>query len=567
MTIKMVQTTVKWWQKAVIYQIYPKSFKDTNADGIGDLRGIIEKLDYLQKLGVDAVWLCPINSSPMCDNGYDISDYYTIEPSFGTNEDMYELIEEAKKRNIKIIMDLVVNHCSDQHAWFQKALKDPEGKYGQYFYFRKGIDGKLPNNWRSIFGGSVWEKVEGTDYYYLHIFTKQQPDLNWENPSLREEVYKIINFWLEKGIGGFRLDAITYLKKEPGLPSFEADAKDGMVSAMYGSLNRPGIHAFLQEMKDKTYGRYDAFTVGEVAGAEGEEALPFISLENGFFSSIFDISHVQLDTVGPNYFWCSHRTWDANELREALYEAQMAIQPQGWYANSIETHDAPRSIDYYLPQEGRNYYGASMLAMLYFYLRGTPFIYQGQEIGMRNFPFASIEEYDDCSSKNQYAFSLEQGYSEEEALHFVHLRSRDNTRYPISWDASEKAGFTDGKPWLPIHPNHTSLNVAVQENDPYSLLSFYKKLIAIKKEARYETVWAEGEFVPVLKEYPMLVAYERRTKEQRFTILCNYQNEPCTILMKDKEPDLLLNNYNTLQKDGNKWQLQPYQALLFDGEV
>lgn len=567
MAIKMEQTTVKWWQKAVIYQIYPKSFKDTNADGIGDLRGIIEKLDYLQKLGVDAVWLCPINSSPMCDNGYDISDYYTIEPSFGTNEDMYELIEEAKKRNIKIIMDLVVNHCSDQHAWFQKALKDPEGKYGQYFYFRKGIDGKLPNNWRSIFGGSVWEKVEGTDYYYLHIFTKQQPDLNWENPSLREEVYKIINFWLEKGIGGFRLDAITYLKKEPGLPSFEADAKDGMVSAMYGSLNRPGIHAFLQEMKDKTYGRYDAFTVGEVAGAEGEEALPFISLENGFFSSIFDISHVQLDTVGPNYFWCSHRTWDANELREALYEAQMAIQPQGWYANSIETHDAPRSIDYYLPQEGRNYYGASMLAMLYFYLRGTPFIYQGQEIGMRNFPFASIEEYDDCSSKNQYAFSLEQGYSEEEALHFVHLRSRDNTRYPISWDASEKAGFTDGKPWLPIHPNHTSLNVAVQENDPYSLLSFYKKLIAIKKEACYETVWAEGEFVPVLKEYPMLVAYERRTKEQRFTILCNYQNEPCTILMKDKEPDLLLNNYNTLQKDGNKWQLQPYQALLLDGEV
>lgn len=563
----MVQTTVKWWQKAVIYQIYPKSFKDTNADGIGDLRGIIEKLDYLQELGVDAVWLCPINSSPMCDNGYDISDYYTIEPSFGTNEDMYELIEKAKKRNIKIIMDLVVNHCSDQHEWFQKALKDPEGKYGQYFYFRKGIDGKLPNNWRSIFGGSVWEKVEGTDYYYLHIFTKQQPDLNWENPALREEVYKIMNFWLEKGIGGFRLDAITYLKKEPGLPSFEADAKDGMVSAMYGSLNRPGIHAFLQEMKDKTYGRYDAFTVGEVAGAEGEEALPFISLENGFFSSIFDISHIQLDTVGPNYFWCSHRTWDAHELREALYEAQLAIQPQGWYANSIETHDAPRSIDYYLPEEGRNYYGASMLAMLYFYLRGTPFIYQGQEIGMRNFPFASIEEYDDCSSKNQYAFSLEQGYSEEEALHFVHLRSRDNTRYPISWDDSEKAGFTDGKPWLPIHPNHTLLNVAAQESDPQSLLSFYKKLIAIKKEVRYETVWAEGEFVPVLKEYPMLVAYERRTKEKRITILCNYQNESCTISIKDKEPVLLLNNYNTLQKDGNKWQLQPYQALLLDGEV
>lgn len=335
----------KWWKKAVVYQIYPRSFYDANGDGIGDLRGIIEKLDYIRDLGANVIWLCPVYKSPMDDNGYDIADYYHIDEAFGTDEDMDELIAEAKKRGIRIIMDLVVNHCSDEHKWFQKAKADPEGPYGKYFYIKKGIDGKAPNNWRSIFGGSAWEPIEGTDYYYLHIFTKKQPDLNWENKELREEIYKMVNWWLDKGIGGFRLDAITYLKKEAGLPSYPADGEDGLVSVAHGALNQPGIEALLREFRDRTYGRRETLTVGETAGLTPETLLSFISLEDGVFSMVFEFSWCQLELKGPNYFWYDRQEWTPEDLKRELFSSHEMAGDRGWFGVCTETPGSAQTID------------------------------------------------------------------------------------------------------------------------------------------------------------------------------------------------------------------------------
>ncbi len=561
----MKSVEMKWWQGAVAYQIYPKSFMDSNGDGIGDLNGITGKLDYLRELGIDLIWLSPVNQSPMCDNGYDISDYYAINPAFGTNEDMYRLIDQARERGIRVVMDLVVNHCSDRHEWFQRALADPQGEYGSCFYFRKGKEGCAPNNWRSIFGGSAWERVSGTDWYYLHLFTKQQPDLNWENPALREEIYRMMNFWLEKGVSGFRLDAITYIKKEEGLPSYEPDGKDGMVSVKYGALNRPGIEVFLNEMKERTYGNYDAFTVGEVAGAQGEEMLPFISLKDGFFSTIFEISHLQPGLVGPNFFWCQREKWDANDIRRALFTSQLSIQPKGWLANAMESHDTPRSVDTYLPPRGRNFYGASMLAVLYFCLRGTPFIYQGQEIGMRNIHFDSIEEYDDCSSLSQYQYALEEGFSKEQAHAFIEIMSRDNARYPVSWDSGEGAGFTRGTPWMKVNPDHDQINIETQRKDPGSLLSFYKRLIALKKSPAFFHVLALGELQPVLEEYPYIFAYSRDDGEKKLFVICNYHSDGCRVEWKEAG-SVLLNNYDKLDRDEKGLCLEPFQAVILEAE-
>ena len=563
----MGQNNIKWWQRSVAYQVYPKSFQDTNNDGVGDLEGIRRRLDYLEKLGIDLLWISPVNKSPMKDNGYDISDYYQIDPLFGKNEDMYRLIKEADSRGNRVIMDLVVNHCSDQHEWFQKALKDPEGEYAQYFYFRKGDGENPPNNWRSIFGGSAWEKIPDSEYYYLHIFAKEQVDLNWENPKLRNEIYDMMNFWLEKGIAGFRLDAITYIKKEAGLPSFPPDAADGLVSVRYGSLARPGIEAFLEEMKEKTYGRRECFTVGEVAGVEGEKAIPFISLKDGYFSAIFDVSHLNMDLKGPNFFWCDRKEWTADELRDALLDSQEAIQPEGWIATFLECHDMPRCIDYLLPAEGRNFYGASMLAVLYLYLRGTPFIYQGQEIGMRNFPFADIDDYDDCSSHGEYNYALSCGYSKEEALNFVQLRSRDNTRYPMSWNKGKNAGFSEAAPWLPVHPNHTKINVEDQEKDENSLLHFYRKLIALRKSKEYGDIFCFGDLKKIFPEHHSIFAYQRSYQDHTVSVICNNQNGDYRLPYK-MQGNILINNYPDLRVTENgDLLLLPFQAVVLDGKM
>ncbi len=558
----MEKLKIKWWQKSVAYQVYPKSFQDSDHDGIGDLKGIISRLGYLEELGIDLLWIGPVYCSPMKDNGYDISDYYKIDPQFGTNEDMYRLIEEAERHGIRVIMDMVLNHCSSQHEWFQKALTDPEGEYGQYFYFRKGKGGNPPNNWRSIFGGSAWEKVEGSPYYYLHLFTKDQADLNWENPKLRRELYQIINFWLDKGIAGFRFDAITYIKKEAGLPSYPPDADDGMVSVKPGALARPGIEQFLRELKEETYGKRDCFTVGETEGLTGDRRRSFISLKDGLFSSVFDTSHLNLDLYPPNYFWCERKKWTPDELRDLLLNSQISVLPDGWLSTFLECHDMPRCIDYLLPEEGRTYYGASMLAALYLFLRGTPFIYQGQELGMRNFPFPDIETYDDCSSKSEYAYALSKGCSEKEALSYIQQRSRDNGRYPFSWDESEYAGFSDTRPWLPVSPDHKTVNAKRELNDPHSLFHFYQRLIALRKSEAYGEVLCLGTIEKAYTGYENLFAYKRSFRDRTICVLCNNQNKPCTIAL-DPGGEVLVSNYENCGTDVcGTFELQPFQCLV-----
>ena len=555
-----------WWKKSIVYQIYPRSFYDSNGDGIGDLKGITQKLDYLETLGVDVLWLCPVYCSPMDDNGYDISDYYHVDPRFGTDEEMDELIQEAARRGIKIMLDMVVNHCSDEHEWFQKALKDPEGKYGKYFYIRKGIDGQPPNNWRSIFGGSAWEKIPGTSYYYLHLFTKKQVDLNWENEELREEIYSMMNWWLDKGIAGFRMDAITYLKKAEGLPSYKPDGEDGLVSVSYGSLNQKGIDKFLKELRNRTYGR-TIMTVGETAGVPDEEIEDFISLNHGYFSMIFEFSYCQIDLVGPNYFWYETRDWNPDELKACMFHSHRVAGEKGWMGVCMENHDQPRSIDHYLKPDGQNFYGASMLALLYLMLRGTPYIYQGEELGMRNCRYPEITDYDDCSTYNQYHRALNEGYTHEEAMEFVYRTSRDNSRTPFQWDDSENAGFSKGKPWLKVNENYREINAKEQEDNEDSLLNWYRKLISLRKKSEYAEILIEGSIVPVYEDVENLIGYMRIFGDEKLLILCNYQGQERKIALEESWKKMLAGNYGKLCQKGEKeLLLRPYEAVILEIE-
>lgn len=403
----------EWWHDKVAYQIYPKSFKDTNGDGIGDIRGIIEKLDYLKDLGIDIIWISPMYKSPFVDQGYDISDYYSIAPEFGTMEDFDELLEEAKKRNINILMDLVINHCSDKHEWFQKALKDPYGEYAEYFYFEKGKNGNPPSNYRSYFGGSAWEPVEGTDLYYLHLFAKEQPDLNWNNEKVKKELFEMINWWLDKGLAGFRIDAIMNIKKDTSFPDYEPDGEDGLVNAAKMVEEVEGIGEMLEELKGETFEKYNAFTVAEVFNNKEEELEEFIG-ENGHFSTMFDFSAEVLNH--GDHGWYDAKKIEFDSWRNTIFESQRKSIGKGFLANIIENHDEPRGASRYLPDYAQNDEGVKMLATVSILLRGIPFIYQGQEIGMRNCPMDSIDEYDDIHTKDQYEIALKTGLNEEEAL-------------------------------------------------------------------------------------------------------------------------------------------------------
>lgn len=558
-----------WWQETNIYQIYPRSFQDSNGDGIGDLPGILKRLDYLKTLGVETIWLSPINLSPMADNGYDIADYYTVDPIFGTNADLELLLEETGKRGMRVLLDLVVNHCSDRHEWFRRALADPAGPYRDYFFFRKGVDGRPPNNWRSAFGGSAWEQVPGSDDYYLHVFARQQPDLNWDNPSLREEIYAMMNHWLDKGAAGFRLDAITYLKKEDGLPSYPADGPDGLVSVTHGSRMRPGIEGYLREMRDRTFGR-SRLTVGEAGGIPKEEQKKFIGLEDGCFSMTFDFSICTLDFREPTCFWCEPKAWTPEDLKEKLFRAQLDAQPECWMANVLECHDSPRAVSYYLPEEGRNFHGASMLAVLSLCRRGTPVLYQGQEFGMANQPFRSIADYNDISSHGQYRIALERGCSEEEALHFVQLRSRDNARYPVSWDSSEKAGFTTGTPWLPLAPERTEINAEDAVRNPESLYWFYRNLLKLRRSDACGEQICYGIFRPYLPEQRDLIAYfrclERPEEKGALLVLCSYRNGTQAVPLPEGNFRVLLDNYGVAEAAGPVIELQPYEAMILQRE-
>lgn len=552
----------KWWHDKVAYQIYPKSFYDSNGDGIGDIPGIISKLDYLQDLGVDILWLSPCYQSPLADQGYDISDYYSIDPRFGTMEDMDRLIAEAKKRDMVVLMDLVVNHCSDEHEWFRKACEDPDGTYGQYFYLRDKKEGELPTNWRSYFGGSVWDDLPGTNKQYLHVFHKKQPDLNWENPKLREEVYQNMNWWLEKGLGGFRIDAIINIKKALPLHSYEPDREDGLCSIHAMLEEATGIGEFLSEMRDRTFRKHDAFSVGEVFNEKPGELPDFIG-ENGYFSSMFDFNATIFGHSEKGWYDASPITPD--DYKNCCFASQAKVGEIGFLSNIIENHDGPRGVSRYIPEGDCCNKSKKMLAALSFLLRGIPFIYQGQELGMENLPVVSIDEVDDISARNEYQVALEAGLSPEESIKAISAHSRDNARTPMQWSDEANAGFTTGTPWLPVNPNYTAINAAAQTEDSDSVYSFYKELIALRKNPAYKETIVYGALEPVWRERHNLMAYYRKGTPT-LLVIGNYQKEPQEVTLPTAYKNVLLNNEKELAENNGTITLQGYQVLVLEME-
>lgn len=570
----------KWWQKEVGYQIYPRSFYDSNNDGIGDLNGITAKLDYLKELGITLIWVCPIFKSPMDDNGYDISDYYDVNPEFGTKEDLERLIKEAEKRGIKIILDLVINHTSDEHEWFLEALKNPESKYRNYYIFKRGKNGLPPTNWRSHFGGSAWEKVEGeadengNEMYYLHLFTKKQPDLNWENPEVRKELYKMVNYWLEKGIAGFRVDAINSIKKDEDYLNLPVDGADGLAHNVKYTLNQPGIEEFLSELAKETFKKYNCMTVAETPMLEYERYNDFIG-EDGFFSMIFDFSYADLDMTKGGFYY-SLREIPTIELRNAIFESQLTQQKYGWGAPFLENHDLPRSLNKFFGEKA-NETNTKLLGNVFFFLRGTPFIYQGQEIGMDNFVRKDISEFDDIASKDQYQRALGEKFSTEEALYFVNKRSRDNSRTPMQWDNSKNAGFSENeniKSWINLTGSQAVTNVKNQLNDENSIFAHYKKMIDLRQNGKYSDCLIYGDFIPVPLENEKIIAYVRKYGNQKILCISNFSELKQEVKLNDiakvlgeKEitlGEILINNFDKIGKDEKKLNLEGFQSLLVE---
>lgn len=552
----------KWWHNKIAYQIYPKSFMDTNGDGIGDLKGITSKLDYLQNLGIDILWISPCYCSPLADQGYDISDYYNIDPLFGTMDDMDELLAEAKKRNIHILMDLVVNHCSDEHEWFKKACEDPDGKYGKYFYIRDWKEGEpLPCNWRSYFGGSVWEKLPGhDDKIYFHAFHKKQPDLNWENPELRAEVYKMMNWWLDKGISGFRLDAIINIKKTLPFKNYPADREDGMCDMDYQLKEAVGLFDFLQEMANETFRKHDAFSVGEVFNEKPED-LPLWIGNNGVFSTIYDFAETVINKSIKGWYDC--KPVEPEQYKNAVFTSQKKANGVGFLSNIIENHDEPRGVSHYIPAGELTLAGKKMLAGLYFNLQGLPWIYQGQEIGMENFSDYSMDDADDISAIDEYKVAIEAGLTPEAALKAVAHYSRDNARSPFQWDSTANAGFSSGKPWLTVNPNYKEINLENQINDEASVYNFYKKLIALRKSADFSDTLIYGETIPYMVDQKNIMAYFRNG-EKKLLVIGNYQTAPQKILLPDGMKKIIINNMTDVDLQGNELTLAGYQFLIIE---
>jgi len=551
----------KWWHDKVAYQIYPKSFMDSNGDGIGDLRGIIGKLDYLKALGIDIIWLSPIYKSPFVDQGYDISDYYGIAEEFGTMEEFDELLAEAKKRDMYIIMDLVINHCSDKHEWFQKALADPSGEYGDYFYIREGKNGNPPSNYRSYFGGSCWELIPGTDLYYFHMFAKEQPDLNWENPKLREKLYEMVNWWLDKGLLGFRIDAIINIKKDLNFPDFEPDADDGMASCWKMVESVDGVGEFLEELKEKTFKLHDAFTVAEVFNIQEGHQPDFIG-DNGYFSTIFDFSAHSLSD--GEHGWYDAPAYEFNAWRDAVMDSQLETQKYGFKATIIENHDEPRGASRFLPDYARNPAGTKMLGTVSLLLRGIPFIYQGQEIGMQNAVWKDIDEFDDISTKDQIKMAMAAGLGKDEAMDICAKMSRDNARTPMQWSSMENAGFTAGTPWLKVNENYKEINVESQENEDSSVLSYYRKLVAVRKSAKYKEVFTYGEFVPAFMESDGIMAYYREDGANRVLVAANFGTDTAKLKLEYSAEAVVLSNRETKEIPGEWLTLDSCEVVVLE---
>lgn len=551
----------EWWKNAVVYQIYPKSFQDTNGDGIGDIRGIIQRLDYIKELGVNVIWLSPVYQSPMMDNGYDIADYYHVDAMFGSDADLEELLREAEKKGIKILMDLVVNHTSAEHEWFKKALENPYGAYGDYYIFKKGVNGQPPDNLRAYFGGSVWEPVGKDDLYYFHSFAKGQPDLNWENPRLRQEIYRMINYWLDKGVAGFRIDAIGNIKKNFQKEYYQPDGEDGLCYAGHFIQNQPGIEAFLKEMDENTFRPHNSMTVAEV-GVPDERLEEFIG-QDGFFRMVFDFSYSDID-VPDSAEWYKPTGWTIADLRQKIFHSQCFTQKVGWGCSYLENHDQPRSVNKYIKEEDINYYSKTMLAMLFLCLRGTPFIYQGQEIGMSNIRMDSLEDYNDIASIDQYHRALHDGVDEKTAWEAIYRRSRDNSRTPMQWNDGKNAGFsTAQKVWLKVNPNYKWLNVEAEEKESQSVLHFYKKLIKLRRESKFSNLIIYGDFEPQEEENPFVIAYRRNTDKESMVAYFNFQNEETTVRVPDGYSEKIIGNYaEPLDAEGS-YCLRPYECVSF----
>ncbi|WP_079506128.1 glycoside hydrolase family 13 protein [Mesobacillus jeotgali] len=546
-----------WWKEAVAYQVYPRSFMDSNGDGIGDLQGMISKLDYLKDLGIDVIWICPMYKSPNDDNGYDISDYQDIMDEFGTMEDFDRLLAETHKRGMKLIIDLVINHTSDEHQWFIESRESKDSAKRDWYIWRDGKDGAEPNNWESIFGGSAWEYDEMTDQYFLHIFSRKQPDLNWENKEVRTALYDMINWWLDKGIDGFRVDAISHIKKEAGLKDMPNPDGQQYVSSFAKHMNVDGIQTFLEELKQETFSKYDIMTVGEANGVSIEEADLWVGEEQGKFNMVFQFEHLDL--------WDSEKkALDLPRLKKTFTRWQKGLEGHGWNALFIENHDKARIVSTW--GDDKEYWreSATALASMYFLMQGTPFIYQGQEIGMTNVQFPSIEDYDDVAIKNLYQIRRENGVPHEEIMDFIWATSRDNSRTPMQWSDAANAGFTTGKPWLGMNPNYTAVNVEAQLKDPNSILHFYKKMIEMKKA---NDVFTYGAYDLVLENHEQIYAYTRTLDGKKALVISNLSNEPATFDFDGfplETSKLLLNNYEVAdQGQGTEYTLKPYETRVY----
>lgn len=544
-----------WWKESVIYQIYPRSFQDSNGDGIGDIPGIIRRLDYIKSLGVDIIWLCPVYASPNDDNGYDISDYYGINPEFGTMADFDLLLDEVHNKGMKLIMDLVVNHSSDEHVWFQEARKDISNPKRDFYTWKKGQHGHPPNNWQSFFGGSAWEYNPATDDCYLHLFTKKQPDLNWENPNLRKEIYKMMRFWLDKGIDGFRMDVISLISKKGFDDTQHAEFTDTIA---FDYANGPRVHEFLQEMNREVLRHYNIMTVGEGPGITLEHGLNYVQDRRKELSMIFHFDHMFLDHGAGGKF--DPAPIDKVRFKKIFREWDETLKMGGWSSIFLGNHDFPRIVSRFGNDQHYWEKSAKALAVLLLSLRGTPYIYQGDEIGMTNVSFSTFDDYRDIETKNVYRETLQNGGNLDALLKAVNTQGRDNARTPVQWDADLNAGFTVGSPWIKLNPGYATINVAKQENDPASILNFYRKMIAVRKQ--YSTL-VYGEYEVIQEEHPAVFGYWRYDLENTFCVLINLSDQVQPFELELSAFNVLINNYpDAPEKVGNSWQLMPWQATL-----
>ncbi|AIQ11913.1 glucan 1,6-alpha-glucosidase [Paenibacillus durus] len=537
----------KWWHKSVIYQIYPRSFYDSNGDGVGDLQGIIQKLDYVKLLGADVIWLSPVYDSPNVDNGYDISDYYSILSEFGTMEDMNKLLLESSKRGIKIIMDLVVNHTSDQHPWFIEAKKSKDNPYRNYYIWRDPVNGKEPNELKSNFGGSAWQFDETTNQYYLHFYSKEQPDLDWENKKMRSSIWDMINFWINKGIGGFRMDVIDLIGKDP-----DKQIKE----------NGPKLHDYLQEMNRKTFGTKDLLTVGEAWGATTEDGKLYSDPKRKELSMIFQFEHIQLDKIPGKQRW-DLKKLELNELKQVLSKWQYALNEEGWNSLFWNNHDLPRIVSRWGNDREYRVESAKMLATLLHGMKGTPYIYQGEEIGMTNAAFESIEDYMDIETQNIYKERKAAGFSEEDIMESLYMKARDNARTPMQWSNAKNAGFSSGKPWMKLNPNYPSVNVESALYDSDSVFYHYQKLIKIRKQ-NYTLIYGTYR---LLDSEPNIYAYERILENKKLLIVCNFYEPEATFSYSPESHsavNILISNYSHSSSDLKNITLRPYEAIIYE---